>query len=264
MYRNGEGMRHKFLKIEKIKNECKDIKTFYFQDKEFSKARAGNYVLVFVLNKEEIPLSVSDVNGNKFAITVKKVGETTEEFFKLKKWNFLLMRGLFGNSFKIKGKKILIVAGGIGVAPLNLLAKNLKKAKKEVYAIVGAKTKEELTLLQLKKYCKEILITTDDGTFGKKGFATNFLENFGKVDMIYSCGPEKMMKKVLEFALKNKIDAEFSLERYMHCGVGLCGLCAIDSYWICSDGTVFSDKQLKNVEEFGKLKRSKDCCLEGV
>lgn len=251
MHRNGEGMRHKFLKIKRIKNECKDIKTFYIRDKEFSKAKAGNYLLVLVPNKEEIPLSISDVYREEFAITVKKVGETTEEMFNLKKGDFLLIRGTFGNSFKIRGKRILIVAGGIGIAPLNFLARKLKEKGKEIYAIIGAKTKEEITLLQLKKYCKEVLITTDDGSYGKKGFATDFLEYFGKVDMVYSCGPEKMMKKVLEFSLKNKINAEFSLERYLYCGVGLCGLCAINSYWVCSDGTVFNSKQLKDIKEFG-------------
>jgi dihydroorotate dehydrogenase electron transfer subunit len=255
--------------ITKIINENPTTKTFWVKeigDNIISrKSKPGQYVMIWVWKpdltkksaeaQDNIPMSVSDCDGDKFAMTVKKMGATTAELFKYKKGMELGITGPLGNAFKLKGKRILLVSGGIGLAPLYPLGKLAKSKGLEVHTILGAKTKSEhLMVNPVRKFSKKVYITTDDGSYGSKGFATDAMDkifNKAKIDQIYTCGPEIMMLKILEKSLYNKIPAQFSLERYMHCGVGACGLCTMDGYWICNDGPVFTSSQLKNVKDFG-------------
>ncbi|MCX9015285.1 MAG: dihydroorotate dehydrogenase electron transfer subunit, partial [Candidatus Methanoperedens sp.] len=98
------------------------------------------------------------------------------------------------------------------------------------------------------------LVATDDGSAGMKGYVTGLLDDVdaGKFDMIYCCGPEPMMKKVLDRVPPEK--AQFSLHRYFKCGIGVCGACCIDGLRVCKDGPVFRGDVLKETE-FGKFKR---------
>lgn len=262
------------FKITKIKNENQHIKTFYLEsfDKKIINPNPGNYVMIWLpfavdknikLYSDEKPMSISDIDGNNnIAITVKKVGTFTRELHKYKEGMQLGITGPLGNHFIIKGKKLLFIGGGTGIAPLRFLSKITKQKNLKKYAIIGAKTKNELLLIDdLKKHCNDVVITTDDGTIGKKGFATNYLSelnNSFSFDQIFCCGPEVMMKKVLDFALKNKIDAQFSLERYMYCAKGLCGFCSIDGLRVCKDGPVFDSNTLSKVKDFGKKIRTKE------
>ena len=170
--------------------------------------------------------------------------------------------GPLGNNFEMKGKNILLIGGGTGIAPLRFFAKSVKNENMNLYAIFGAKTKDEILKMdEIKKFCKEIIITTDDGTFGKKGFTTDYLEYMIKkhpIEQILCCGPEIMMKKVLDFCLENNIKGQFSLERYMYCGKGLCGFCSIDGLRVCRDGPVFISETLSKIKDFGKKKRTKE------
>ena len=75
-------------------------------------------------------------------------------------------------------------------------------------------------------------------------------------DQIFSCGPEKMMKTVMNFALQKNINAQFSLERFMHCGIGVCGFCSIDGLLVCKEGPIFDSITLKDIKEFGRIKRT--------
>ena len=97
-------------------------------------------------------------------------------------------------------------------------------------------------------------IATDDGSAGHHGFVTELLDSRNP-DMLYSCGPEPMLVKGLEWALVNDIRAELCLERYMACGVGLCGVCTIDRQLVCQDGPVLGSEQLEHSVEFGKVVR---------
>ena len=105
-------------------------------------------------------------------------------------------------------------------------------------------------------------ITTDDGSFGRKGFTTDILREVlenkkNKIKIVYTCGPEIMMKKVFEMCRKYKVECEASLERYMACGFGICGKCMVDDKILCVDGPIFNSKQLSQLLEFGNTARLK-------
>jgi dihydroorotate dehydrogenase electron transfer subunit len=245
-----------------VVEEQPKIKTFYLQlwkqRTNLVPSRPGNFVLLWLPYDAEgkinftvsdaIPMSVSRWNEQiaELAITVKAVGPTTNELHKYRLGMPLGLIGPRGNQFKVTGNKLLIIAGGIGIVPLRFLAEVIRQSQPdtELYAIVGAKTKTELIFIdELNTYCNKLYVLTDDGSYGIKGVATDYLpklRNSVAIDQIFTCGPEPMMEKVLQFAVKYNIHAQFSLERYMHCGVGACGFCSINSLLVCRDGPVFS------------------------
>jgi dihydroorotate dehydrogenase electron transfer subunit len=105
-----------------------------------------------------------------------------------------------------------------------------------------------------------MIVSTDDGSFGIKGFTTDVLMDLlkkEKFDCVYTCGPEVMMKKVFDICDDKGIKCQASLERYMKCGFGLCGTCCIDDKLICKDGPVFDSNQLRKLSEFGVFNRDK-------
>ena len=125
--------------------------------------------------------------------------------------------------------------------------------------IYGARSKQHL--IYLKRY-KNMSITTDDGSYGKKGFNTQLLKETlkdknNKIKIVYTCGPEIMMKKILDICEKNKIECEASVERFMACGFGICGKCMVDDQIVCIDGPIFNSEQLVKMSEFGKFARLK-------
>lgn len=260
--------------ITTVIEEATNIKTFYLREKHTDtickRVRPGNYVMVWVwktgdngtpLSKRDlIPMSISDCDRDCFSITVKKVGEATKQLCEYNEGVGLGIMGPLGNSFRLEGEHILFIGGGVGVAPLYYLAKNARKTRRKLYAIIGAKSKNELIFTEkLKPIVDEIFTTTDDGTHGKKGVTTDILEDIcslKKINQIFCCGPEKMMYKVLEFSITKRIPAQFSLERYMNCGLGVCGLCSLNHYWVCRDGPVFDTEQLKNAKDFGNVYRA--------
>ena len=143
------------------------------------------------------------------------------------------------------------------------LAEEAKKIGAEVSFILGCKSGEDVLFEErLKKKGIRFYCSTDDGSYGYKGYSTDMLEEFidkNHVDFVYSCGPEIMMKKVIEICDKHKIGCEISLERHIKCGFGVCGSCCLDNtgWRVCKDGPVFTKEQAKKIYEFGRYKRSK-------
>jgi dihydroorotate dehydrogenase electron transfer subunit len=232
-----------------IRDETPSIKTFVF-DKPFESA-PGQFVMVWVPGVDEVPMALSSA----CSITVQNAGDATGALFALSAGDRIGIRGPFGNGFT-KGEKVLAIAGGVGAAPLLPLA----RADCVMTMLLGARTENELLFLDQLDECTDVLIATDDGTLGQKGFVTGLMDDLdlSVYDRIAVCGPEPMMRSVLA-----KVDekgaahrTEFSLHRYMKCGVGVCGSCCIDpsGLRVCRDGPVFSgDKLLKS--EFGHYKR---------
>lgn len=263
-------------KIKKIVAENQYVKSFYLSEIEneskiiTNNAKPGNFLMLWIPRiknsdldsdiLDNIPMSISNCDNDILRITVRNSGNTTNELHKYSEDDLVGIMGPFGRGFTLKGQKILLVAGGIGIAPLNFLARIAKKAKINVYLIIGAKTKKELLLIdEMKNVCNEVYITTDDGTEGIKGFTSDLVEricNSHNIDYIYSCGPEKMMKKILDISLRINIPAQFSLERYMHCGIGICGFCSINDSYVCKDGPIFYSDELKDISEFGNRCRT--------
>ena len=258
--------KHRTTRLLNIKTESPTVKTFTFKDKQCAKAKPGQFLMLWIPGIDEIPLSILDADKNgTVSVAVKKVGEATKALHELKAGETIGVRGPFGNSFTVKKGKILMVGGGTGLAPLLFLAKKLALERAKIFMVMGAKTREELLFKEaFEKICgKENLVaTTEDGSYGVKGLATTPLERVlakEKFDMIYTCGPEKMMRKVFDLAEKRGIAVEASLERLMRCAIGLCGSCVIGKYRVCRDGPVFTVNQLREVKgEFGVSKRDFD------
>jgi dihydroorotate dehydrogenase electron transfer subunit len=231
------------VELTDIVVECSDIKTFFF-DHRFDFI-PGQYVMIWIRGVDEIPMSLSYAD----AITVRRVGEATSALFKLSIGDEIGIRGPYGNGFTNPDNSVLLVAGGLGAAPLAPLAETLKGT---VITILGAKTKDELLFVDRFTSVGNVLLTTDDGSCGHKGFTVDLLDRVTGYNEIMSCGPEKMMKAVLDFATAVNIPTQFSLQRYIKCGIGLCGSCCIDPHGlrVCTDGPVFTSDQLLH-SEFG-------------
>ena len=249
--------------ILNIKTESPTVKTFTFKDKECAKAEPGQFLMLWIPKVDEIPLSILDARKNgEVAVAVKKVGEATEALHSKKVGEVIGIRGPFGNSFTIKNGRILMVGGGTGIAPLLFLTKkSASKTPKPVF-VIGAKSREDLLLInEIEEQCGKhnVIAATEDGSYGIKGLATTPIEELlekEKFEMIYTCGPEQMMRKVLGIAEKRGIALEASLERLMRCAIGLCGSCIIGKYRVCKDGPVFTLEQLREVkDELGITKR---------
>lgn len=154
----------------------------------------------------------------------------------------------------------MLVAGGVGIAPLLPLATALVGGDIAPIAILGAKTKGELVLTDaMKEIGVETLFSTDDGSLGYEGTASALLEetieSTGNIDAIYTCGPEQMIASVARTAAKWSTWGQAALERIMKCGIGLCGSCAINHELVCRNGPVFDLADLKGMREFGNAKR---------
>jgi dihydroorotate dehydrogenase electron transfer subunit len=249
-----------------VKEESPTVKTFTFKDRQCARAKPGQFLMLWIPGVDEIPLSIFDAGEDgTVSVSVKNVGEATQALHNKKAGEIVGVRGPFGNTFTLKSGRILMVGGGTGTAPLLFLAKRLKLQNAKVTFVASAKTREELLFLdELYAYCgrENVLATTEDGSYGVKGLATQPLESLlaeEKFRMIYTCGPEKMMREVFSLAEKHSISLEASLERLMRCAIGICGSCFIGSYRVCRDGPVFTANQLRKVKgEFGLWKRDFD------
>ena len=149
--------------------------------------------------------------------------------------------------------KVAIIGGGIGVFPLYELAKQLK-GKTKINTYLGFRSKDFVVVEdEFKAVSDNLIITTDDGSYGEKGFAIDFLKRDEKPDMIYACGPLPMLKAVKAYADENNIKCQISLEERMGCGIGACLGCAVkvikngeERYGhVCKDGPVFYSKDVE-------------------
>jgi len=259
--------RPEMARIKKIVQETPSIKTFYLE--HAMRALPGQFAMAWLPGVDEKPFTLTAA-GKDCAVTVQEKGKFTKKIFELKEGDAVGIRGPYGNGFDVKGvKRACIVAGGCGAAPMLLLAEELHGKKIKTVIVNGGKTGAEcLFNKRLGKLTKEFYITTDDGSLGEKGFATDALERLlakEKFDCVFGCGPEPMLKKVFEICEKKKIACQLNLERYMRCATGICGSCAIGKFLVCKDGPVFSSEQLRKTKEFGRtalLKCGKEAALK--
>jgi dihydroorotate dehydrogenase electron transfer subunit len=238
-----------FVRIKKIVQENPYVKTFFFDKKIDSEP--GQFVMVWIPGIDEKPFSLSYV-GKETGITVEEKGKFTKTLFRMKENDMIGIRGPYGRGFTPK-ENACVVAGGCGVAPLSTLIENLKNP----VIIIGARSKDRLLF---KNRFPEARITTDDGSSGEKGFTTDILERVlerKRFGVVYTCGPEIMMRKVFDLCEKNGVECQASLERFMKCGFGVCGQCEINGFRVCKEGPVFSSKELREMNDFGKEARLK-------
>lgn len=231
----------------------------------------GQFILVWIPGIDEIPMAVSFVMENGIiGFTVKDVGEATHSLHDLKVGDLIGVRGPYGNGYQLKEGFSVIVGGGIGIASIRLLIQlSLKRNSHHLMVIIGAQTAKELLYLnELQNILSpsQLFVCTDDGSYGTEGIITEVLnQNLAQIKnlaganviTVYACGPEIMLKKILEFCNLQHLELEASLERFMRCGFGLCGLCIVDPLGIkiCQNGPVLNSVVLNELEDFGKFHR---------
>ena len=248
------------VKIESITKHSPEIKSFTIRNSRIADSyKPGMFVILWLPDIDFLPMSISNIHEDLIEITVKKIGEGTSKLFELVKGNSIGIRGPFGNSFNYEdSKNILVVGGGMGIAALITLIETLKQNKANVQVAIGAKDEDSLIFAErLLGLIPNTMCTTEDGSIGKKCVVTDPVEdliNKENFDLIVTCGPEVMMKKVLELAESKNIEIQASLERKMKCGLGICGSCCIgvnNNITVCKDGPVFNSDQLKSFPKFG-------------
>ena len=234
-------------------------KTFIFEP--------GQYVMVSVLGYGEAPLTIttSPAELPEFEIAVRSVGVATQAMNRLKTGDICYIRGPFGNGIitrEVYGKELVLIAGGIGLAPLRSAINNIKDDKTLVSSlkiIYGAKTPEELVFKgEFSKWEKfaEVLVTVDKGDSdwgGETGRVADVLPKvkIEKDAVAVVCGPPIMYESIANVLLKKGLGEEyiyFMLERRMKCGVGKCQHCTCGDKYVCTDGPTFSLAELEKMQ----------------
>jgi dihydroorotate dehydrogenase electron transfer subunit len=260
--------RLRIVNIGKIVEETPTVRTLAFRDEMSSNAGAGQFLMVWIPGAEELPMSVMIWREKLYAaLTVRKKGYGSTSLYNKRVGEWLGVRGPYGNAFEIptNAKKVMLVGGGTGLVPLLRLAGHLNNAGIDTTLVIGAKTRSEVFFEKLAVDClgrtnHQVVVTTEDGSYGIKGQATDAMLNLlstKKFDTIYTCGPECMMKKVFDLASARSIPLQASLERYMKCGIGICASCCIGDRLVCKDGSIFNSADLSALSEFGLEYRDK-------
>jgi dihydroorotate dehydrogenase electron transfer subunit len=255
------------LVISKDKKSDKIFKLTLSSPQISQGAKPGNFVHTKVsphpypLLRRAFSVHCVDKPKGSFDILFKVVGMGTEILSKKSPGDMLDLLGPIGNSFSLpqKGETVMLVAGGMGIAPLWFLFTHLIKKTdfQKLIFFLGAKTQKELLYYEkLKTLGTNLKVTTDDGSFGSKGLVTEvFLKEIKRRKneipklIVYSCGPPEMLKKMSEISKKYGFSCQISLEGHMPCGVGACWGCAVKlengGYKrICIDGPVFDAREI--------------------
>lgn len=219
----------------------------------------GQFVEVKVENSPTTflrrPISVNyvDLEKNEVWLLIQIVGDGTRQMSKYEVGDSVNLLLPLGNSFSIPEHAetgILLIGGGVGIAPMLYLGAMLKSRGLQPLFLLGARSNQDL--LQLDEFAKygEVYTTTEDGTHGEKGYVTNHsILTQKRFSRIYTCGPKPMMMAVANYASKHEIICEVSLENTMACGFGVC-LCCVENttrgnVCVCTEGPVFNINDLK-------------------
>lgn len=231
------------------------------------KAKPGQFIALMVSDKgERIPLTIVNTNRDSGSITLmcQVLGFTTKLLSKMREGDSLYsLVGPLGHATEIKKYgKVILVGGGVGIAEIYPVAKALKGAGNHITTILGARTKDLLILEdELKSVSDDFLVATDDGSYGRKGFTTDILDEMlqkQKYDLVYSVGPIPMMKRSASVTAKYNVKTIASLNATMVDATGMCGCCRVTIggkiLFSCVDGPEFDAHQVDWDE---LIKRSK-------
>lgn len=203
-------------------------------------------------------LSIHRLRSNgehkEFALLFEVVGQGTEWLSQRNPGDKIRFVGSLGNGFKIdqNTQRTLLVGGGIGCAPLIWLADDLSSQGKDVTLLLGARSKEQIFPPELLPPSVEIIVTTEDGSFGQKGLLTDpFKDLLSWSDQVFSCGPKPMFEALHVIALESgsSKSIQILMEEYMACGFGICYSCAVlpkkgGVKLICNDGPMFDIREI--------------------
>lgn len=249
----------KFIKDFKIlKNTAVSGDTFILElqlKEKLPQMFPGQFAEVLISKSKKTflrrPFSIHDVNTSKNTISlfVKKVGEGTTALSKYKTGEKVNLIFPLGKGFNLtKNKKVLLIGGGCGIAPLLYLAKCLNENKNDIHILLGGRSKEDILETEKFKKSGKVYISTENGSLCEKGLVTQNPVLKNKFDKIYSCGPMPMLKEVAKIAKQKNTECEVSLENTMACGIGVCLCCVVETtkgnQCVCTEGTVFNIKDL--------------------
>ena len=224
-------------------------------------AKPGQFISVYSNDKSRVlprPISICEIDREKgtLRIVYRVVGKGTEEFSKAEAGDSFEILGPLGNGFPIeeaKGKKVLMIGGGIGVPPMRQTAKEIEGEA----IIVSGYRNQDLFLKEELESAGTLFIATEDGSVGTKGNVVDAIrENQIEADMMFACGPKPMLRALKNYALEKGIPCWISMEEKMACGVGACLACVcqskdVDSHShvhnkrICKDGPVFLSTEVE-------------------
>lgn len=216
-------------------------------------AAAGQFFMLKCWDKELTlmrPISIFQAEENTLHFMYRVVGQGTRKLSELNAGDTIQLLGALGTGYPIGQMygKVALVGGGLGIPPLCQTAKELTAISVEVDAYIGYRD-ELFALEDFEPYCHDILISTETGSEGYKGFITDLLKP-EQYDAVFTCGPEVMMRKVAALCAEKQTACWCSMEHRMACGIGACLGCSIRTTGgmkrVCKDGPVFPAKQIFN------------------
>ena len=261
---------YKILKKEILSD---DVKLFVVQAEDIAaKAQPGQFIILRVDEQgERIPLTIADFSAQEGTLTLvfQEVGFTTKKLGALNESdNILDLVGPLGKPSQVgEIGTVVCIGGGIGIAPVYPIAKKLKELDNKVISIIGARNKSILFWEEeMKAISDELIVTTDDGSYGKKGFVTQALQEVidrgEKIDEVLAIGPVPMMKAVADLTRIHNLKAVVSLNPIMVDGTGMCGGCRVDvdgnKKFCCVDGPEFDAHHV----DFDELMKRQKTYLE--
>jgi len=262
------------VRIREIRDETRSIRTFVL-DVELPQAEPGQFVMLWLPGVDEKPMSIA--HPAPLTLTVARVGPFTTTLYERKVGDRVGWRGPYGRGFSLrKDQPALLVSGGCGVAPLYFLATRAVARHVPTTVALGARTALDLPYVErFRTLGVNLLLATDDGSLGYRGYVTDLISQSLISNLqpptpthdppfairhspfaIYACGPEQMLVAIHRLCREHAVSGQLSLERYMKCGFGICGQCALNGYLVCQDGPVFDVEQLNGLRDFGHAHRS--------
>ena len=245
--------------IGRMWEEAENIRTFVFKGTLHSKP--GQFCMLWIPGCDEKPFSIARDYDGEIWLTICKVGPATTCLFEMKEGDRVGLRGAYGHGFStLSNKKVVLIGGGYGTAPLHFTGKCHQEEGSDVTMVIGARSKN---LLIWEKQSQasgfRTLVATNDGSAGVEGFTTHILEDLlskEKIDLVQTCGPEKMMKAIAEMCIAKGVACEVSIERYMKCGFGICGQCVVETgEKMCQTGPVVTAGKAMTFSDFGAFHR---------
>jgi len=233
------------------------------------KHEPGQFVQVSIPGFGEAPISICSDSEQFIKLNIREVGNVTKELSKLRKGDTLFIRGPYGRSYpmsQFKGKDLVIIGGGCGVAPLKCVVdyvQNHRKDYKDLYIILGYRSEDDIIFKkEVGKWRKQfhVYLTLDKKTHGKlcynakQGFVTDALKKLNLTNenkTVLICGPPVMMRSVIEILKQENFNDKqifISAERLMYCGIGICCHCMIKGKFACTDGPVFRYDEIKDIK----------------
>jgi dihydroorotate dehydrogenase electron transfer subunit len=244
-----------------IRDDTRTIRTFVL-DAETPQAEPGQFIMLWLPGTDEKPMSIT--RPAPLTVTVARVGPFSTALHQRKVGDRVGWRGPYGRGFSPsyhEDRPALLVSGGYGVGPLYFLAARTLEQNRATTVALGARTALDLPYVdQCRALGVSLTLATDDGSLGHRGYVTDLVAQRIKQSAdrpaIFACGPEPMLVALHRMCREHDIPGQLCLERYMKCGFGICGQCALDDRLVCLDGPVFDVEDLDGVSDFGLAHRS--------